>query len=201
MTGVMKIDYTVESKKNFDQPMKIKFIKKYQESIKIKKLENKMKSLINLLVIALLFLPAAGYGYVHQQSSKKVTHSFSFGQPGKADRISRTIRIAATDIMRFNPSVIYVHPGETVRFIVTNTGNLRHEFVIGDKKEQIEHEKEMAKMAGMVMPDEANGISLAPGQTKTLIWQFPAKPGVVEYACHQPGHFAAGMIGKVYVKK
>ena len=160
-----------------------------------------MKSLINLLVIVLSFLPAAGYGYVHQQSSQKSTHSFSFGQPGKADRIQRTIRISATDSIRFTPSVINIRPGETVRFVVTNTGKVQHEFVIGNKKEQIEHEKEMAKMVGMVMPDEANGISLAAGQTKTLIWQFPAKPGVVEYACHQPGHFVVGMIGKIYVKK
>ncbi len=125
---------------------------------------------------------------------------FSFGQPGSAGQVQKTIHIAALDSMRFNPSTVHVRPGETVRFIVTDVGRIRHEFVIGDKQEQLEHEQEMHAMPGMPMHDP-NGISLAPGQTKSLIWKFSDTPGVVEYACHEPGHFAAGMIGRIYVKK
>lgn len=127
--------------------------------------------------------------------------SFAFGRPGDAGKADRTIRIKALDAMHYDKRELTVRAGETVRFIVTNTGKIRHEFVIGDAAEQHEHEKEMQGMpAGMVMPDEANGISLAPGETKSIVWQF-AGPGTIELACHEPGHFEAGMLSRVIVKK
>ena len=124
---------------------------------------------------------------------------FPFGHPGTAAGVDRTVRIAALDSMRFAPATLQVRAGETVRFIVTDQGQLIHEFVLGDRREQAEHEREMQRMGGMVMADEANGVTLRPGQTKTLIWTF-GKAGEVEYACHQPGHYAAGMVGKILVK-
>lgn len=119
--------------------------------------------------------------------------------PEKVRPYERTIRITASD-MRFDTTQLNARIGETVRFIVTNTGQLTHEFTIGDAKEQAEHEQEMQRMNGMVMPDEPNAISLKPGQTKTLIWTFGPEP-VMEFACHSPGHYAAEMVGKIYVKK
>lgn len=126
---------------------------------------------------------------------------FAFGRPGDPAKVDRAIRIKALDSFRYDKSKLTVRAGETVRFIVTNAGKIRHEFVLGDAAEQREHEQEMRDMpAGMVMPDEANGISLAPGQTKSIVWQF-AGPGTVECACHEPGHFEAGMIGRIIVEK
>jgi uncharacterized cupredoxin-like copper-binding protein len=75
---------------------------------------------------------------------------------------------------------------------------LTHEFIIGDAKEQAEHEKEMQRMNGMAMLDEPNAITLKPSETKTLIWTFGLE-GEVEFACHVLGHYAAGMVGKVLV--
>lgn len=125
--------------------------------------------------------------------------TFSFGHPGVAAKVDRTVKITALDTMRFVPATVRVKPGETVRFVVTDEGHLVHEFILGDRREQAEHEREMQRMGGMAMPDEANGVTLQPGQTKTLIWTF-GKAGVVEYACHEPGHYAAGMVGKILVK-
>lgn len=128
---------------------------------------------------------------------------FSFGQPATSDESDRVVRIEARDAMRFDPATITVKPGEVIRFEITNTGKIRHEFVIGDAAEQKEHEAEMRgmtkKMPGMAMHDDANGISIAPGETKSIMWQFPNKPMKIEYACHEPGHFAAGMVGTINV--
>lgn len=126
--------------------------------------------------------------------------SFTFGRPGDAKKVDRTIRIKALGTMRYDTREFIVRAGETVRFIVTNVSAIRHEFVIGDAAEQKEHEKEMQGMPGMVMPDEANGISLAPGETKSIDWQF-AGPGTVELACHEAGHYAAGMVSRVIVEQ
>jgi uncharacterized cupredoxin-like copper-binding protein len=121
----------------------------------------------------------------------------TFGHPGKAAQVDRTIRITTLDIS-MDKTRLDVRAGETVRFIVTNKGQLDHEFIIGDAREQTEHEQEMQQMAGMDMPDESNGMTLKPGQTKTLIWTFGPE-GKVEFACHVPGHYAAGMVGKIFV--
>ena len=121
----------------------------------------------------------------------------TFGYPGKAAQVDRTIQIATLDI-RFDNIRLLVRAGETVRFIVTNKGQLTHEFIIGNTLEQAEHEQEMQQMTDMDMPGEPNGITLKPGQTKTLIWTFGLE-GEVEIACHVPGHYAAGMVGKIFV--
>lgn len=145
---------------------------------------DKKTKLASMALLLLLTLPVPG-----------LTQAATFGHPGKAAQVNRTIKTTALDI-RFDNIRLHVRAGETVRFIVTNKGQLTHEFIIGDALEQ--HEQEMQKMAGMVMPDESNGITLKPGQTKTLIWTFGQK-GEVEFACHVPGHFAAGMVGEIFV--
>ena len=121
------------------------------------------------------------------------------GQSGKLEKASRTIKIAALDTMRYDKENIRVKPGETVRFIVTNTGKIKHEFAIGTREEQLAHAEMMASMPDM-KHEEGNAISLEPGETRELIWQF-GKAGAVAIACHLPGHFEAGMQARVNVRK
>lgn len=127
-----------------------------------------------------------------------VSEAFHHGHPGIPQAVTRIIFIRALDI-RFKPNHVTVNRGETVRFVVTDDGKLDHEFVIGNATLQAVHEKEMQAMAGQSMhDDDANAISLRPGQTKSLVWTF-TKTGVTEYACHMPGHFAAGMVGTIAI--
>ncbi|HVA54807.1 MAG TPA: cupredoxin family protein [Gammaproteobacteria bacterium] len=138
------------------------------------------------------------------------TAVFPFGHPGEARNANRVIAVKADDIF-FNPKSITVKAGETVKFIVTNTGQLPHEFVLGDRAEQAQHEKQMQAMRNMPMQgkdgismpgmdNDPNGIFIAPGETKTLVWTF-TRPGTVEYACHEPGHYAAGMVGRITIQR
>jgi len=46
---------------------------------------------------------------------------------------------------------------------------------------------------------DPNQLSVDPGKTGEMIWQF-TKAGAFDFACLQPGHFEAGMRGKVAVK-
>ncbi len=121
----------------------------------------------------------------------------NFGQPGKADQVQRTIEVKALDTMRYDPQTFTVKAGETIRFVVTNVGRLKHEFIIGDPAEQRAHAEMMRKMPGMEHEDP-NALNLEPGETKTLIWQF-GQAGMVEVACHVPGHYEAGMVAQVKV--
>lgn len=119
------------------------------------------------------------------------------GQPGEPARATRTVSITALDTMRFDPAMLAVKAGETVRFVVTNAGKLQHEFTIGDAQTQLAHEQMMQSMPGM-RHEEPNSVSLAPGEAKTLVWQF-AESGSVEIGCHEPGHYPAGMRAVVEV--
>lgn len=123
--------------------------------------------------------------------------SSAAGRPGSAAQATRTVNVTALDTMRFDPSTLAVKAGETVRFVVVNKGKLPHEFVIGTTEEQKEHEQMMQKMPGMKHEDP-NAITLAPGETKSLIWQF-GQSANVEIGCHIPGHYPAGMLSKVTV--
>lgn len=119
------------------------------------------------------------------------------GEPGVAAKASRTIQVDAADSMRFTPALVTVKKGETIRFVVTNSGKVPHEFSLGTEKELKEHYEVMKKFPGMEH-DEANKISLKPGQKGEVIWRF-TKGGVVDFACLHPGHYDAGMKGQVKV--
>ncbi len=121
----------------------------------------------------------------------------AIGKPGVAAKASRTIQVDAADSMRFTPALVTVKKGETVRFVVTNSGKVPHEFSLGTEKELKEHLEVMKKFPGMEH-DEANKVSLKPGQKGEVVWQF-TKAGVVDFACLNPGHYEAGMKGQVKV--
>jgi uncharacterized cupredoxin-like copper-binding protein len=121
--------------------------------------------------------------------------SADVGEPADPSEATRTIEVEAFD-MAFDPDRIEVAAGEVVTFVVTNTGEAVHEFVLGDAAMQEEHAHQMADDGHA--HDEPNAISLAPGETKELTWRF-GEAGTVEYGCHEPGHYEAGMHGEMAI--
>jgi uncharacterized cupredoxin-like copper-binding protein len=122
----------------------------------------------------------------------------AFGQEGNPKKVARTINVDMTDNMRFTPSDVTVKRGETVKFVVHNDGRVLHEMVLGTKEAIAEHAELMKRFPEMEHAD-ANMAHVKPGKAGEIIWQF-TKPGDFEFACLQPGHFEAGMVGKVTVK-
>jgi uncharacterized cupredoxin-like copper-binding protein len=121
----------------------------------------------------------------------------AIGKAGVAAKVNRTITVDMTDAMRFSPASIAVRRNETVRFVVKNSGKVKHEFVLGTEKELKEHYEQMKKFPGMEHAD-ANMVTVAPGKSGEVVWQF-TKAGKVDFACLQPGHYDAGMKGFVKV--
>jgi len=119
------------------------------------------------------------------------------GVPGQADQVTRTIAVDATDQMRFTPARVVVKKGETIRFVITNSGQLPHEFSLGSQQELLEHYEVMKKFPDMEH-DEPNKVSLKPGQRGEVVWRF-THTGVVHFACLHVGHYDAGMEGQVKV--
>lgn len=123
----------------------------------------------------------------------------AIGQPGKAGKVSRTVNVEMSDTMRFTPATIAAKQGETIRFVIKNSGQVKHEFSLGTEAELKEHYEVMKKFPEMEH-DEPSKISLAPGKQGEIIWQF-TKAGDVNFACLYPGHYDAGMKGQVKVSK
>ena len=132
-------------------------------------------------------------------SATEETHDdLSFGEPAAPGDEDRVIEVTQSDEMRFDPASIEVTAGETILFEVTNAGQAPHEFVLGDADLQAEHEEEMAEMGGTAMSGEPNAIAVEPGQTGTIVWTF-TESGTLEYGCHVPGHYPAGMVGQLTI--
>ena len=119
------------------------------------------------------------------------------GTPGVAAKVTRTVVVDMKDDMRFHSSVFSVKQGETIRFVAKNSGKIKHEMVLGTQKDLKDHYEVMKKNPEMEH-DDPNMVTVAPGKSGEIIWQFTTA-GKVDFACLQPGHFDAGMKGLVNV--
>jgi Cu+-exporting ATPase len=140
--------------------------------------------------------------YAPEQSSAEMGMAAPAAEAAVLAVPDRTVAIDATDNLRFSPDAVTVKEGETVAFVIRNTGAVPHEFVIGDETVQAEHEQEMA--AGKDESMEAMGekpyaVDVPPHETVTLVYTFD-EPGRLLFGCHVPGHYAAGMKGTIVVE-
>ncbi len=126
------------------------------------------------------------------------TEETPFGREGDAKKATRTVRVGMADTMRFDPAELMIKRGEIVRFVVRNDGKVLHEMVIGTMKQLKTHAELMKKHPGMEH-DEPYMAHVDPGREQSITWQF-TKAGEFYYGCLIPGHFEAGMIGKIIVK-
>jgi uncharacterized cupredoxin-like copper-binding protein len=124
---------------------------------------------------------------------------FTFGEPAGSGDSDRVVEIVADDDLRFTPDTVTVTEGEAITFRIVNSGEIPHDFTLGDEATQDDHEEEMAEMEGMMMDDEPNAVAVAAGETKELTWRF-TEAGPVLVGCHQPGHYAAGMTATITVE-
>ena len=156
-------------------------------------------------LIAALLAVATGAVFAHgdkPHAAKAVDYSKAedtpFGRAADPKKAKRTVRVEMTDQMRFAPAEITVNRGDIVRFRPVNKGQVMHEMVLGTMDELKKHAELMKKHPGMEH-DEPHMEHVAPGKTGDMGWQF-TKAGEFYYGCLIPGHFEAGMIGKVIVK-
>ena len=139
------------------------------------------------------------------------------GEKGKLSEVNRTIEIKMYDNY-FEPNEIKITKGETIKFIVSNYGELVHEFNIATKEMHIKHQpemmkmveheilladridkdkmKEMAKKDHSMAHSHSNSVLLEPNEIGEIIWKFSTTANL-EAACNVPGHYQDGMIATV----
>lgn len=160
-----------------------------------------VRAMFAALVIGLAAPSIHAHGDSHGKKATAPisTEEHAFGREGDPKQAKRTIAIDMNDAMRFVPAEITVRQGETVRFVVSNSGKLMHELVLGTMQELKEHGELMKKHPDMEH-EEPYMVHVAPGKKEEMTWQF-TQPGEFHYGCLLSGHFEAGMVGKVKVVK
>lgn len=154
-----------------------------------------------LLAAAMLAIPSVWAHSSKLHAPNTVDYSKAeehpFGRAADPKKARRTVRVEMTDQMRFHPAELTVKRGEIVRFVPVNKGQVLHEMVLGTMGDLKKHADLMKAHPGMEH-DEPHMAHVAPGKSAAIGWQF-TKAGEFYYGCLIPGHFEAGMVGKITV--
>ena len=111
--------------------------------------------------------------------------------------VSRIIKLTLVDNM-FLPAEITVFEGETIKFVIKNGGNKKHEMLVGSMADLKKYAK-MKRMFPEMNQSEPGLRQFEPGEQKELVLQF-TNAGIVHFACPLPGHFKK-MRGTIFVEK
>lgn len=120
-----------------------------------------------------------------------------------AQAVTRSVAVHMDDNMRFTPDNLVVSQGETIRFVIHNGGAVAHEFVLGTEQDITAHAvlmRQMASQPGAHAHEHGSGaaITVNPGGMGELVVTF-AEAGPLQMACLIPGHYEAGMKGRIAV--
>ena len=137
------------------------------------------------IVVGFLALLAAACGGTNTDSVDQ-----GGGEPGTPER-PRIVGIDASEFA-FTPDTVVFAPGETVEFIITNRGNILHDFQLTDEAGVAAH------LAGDTPDGGSLRVEIRPGETMRLAVTFDdAASDLTEFVCFIPGHFEAGMAGEL----
>ncbi|HVF21029.1 MAG TPA: plastocyanin/azurin family copper-binding protein [Mycobacteriales bacterium] len=117
------------------------------------------------------------------------------GDDDAAPGAAREIAVTANDELRFDPAAISAKPGEKVVIVVSNTGRIDHELVIGDAA-YLDGHAEGGEHEGHADADGGASVAVAAGKTARLAFTMP-KDVAPTYACFVDRHDKAGMTGTV----
>ena len=142
------------------------------------------------------------------------------GEKGNPNDVDRIIYIKMYDNY-YEPNLIKIQKGETIKFVVQNLGEMVHEYNIATKEMHIKHQPEMQKLVehGILLVDKidmekmkkmskmdhslshshSNSVIVEPKKTGEIIWKF-SKNASLEIACNVPGHYETWMVGKIILE-
>ncbi len=111
-----------------------------------------------------------------------------------SSEVDRVVEVELTEFDIAADSFVFT-PGETVEFVVTNSGVVQHEFRLSNSDRVEEH------LAGghddeAEHSDEAEDVALVltAGESGTLVFTFPENDhDYTAIVCLLPGHYEAGM--------
>jgi uncharacterized cupredoxin-like copper-binding protein len=152
-------------------------------------------------LLATLALSAPAILSVRSLGHERDQH-FSAGDSGDPKKPAWTVKILMREEgkkMLFKPDLIEVRKDEQIHFVLSNESvENNHEFVLATIAENRKHAEAMKHHPDMEHEDP-NAIRVATFNQGELLWRFSTK-GEFEFACLIPGHYEAGMFGKIVVR-
>ena len=124
----------------------------------------------------------------------------------------RVVEITGNDQMKFSVAAIAAKPGENITVRLKSIGTLpkiamAHNFVLlAATTDVAAFIKAAATSSPTYIPAamKANVLAMTglagPGETVTVTFKAPAKPGKYPFVCSFPGHYLSGMKGELTVK-
>jgi azurin len=124
----------------------------------------------------------------------------------------RVVEMTGNDQMKFSVTAIAAKPGESITVRLKSVGTLpkiamAHNFVLlAATTDVAAFIKAAATASPTYIPAAMKASVLAmtglagPGETVTVTFKAPAKPGKYPFVCSFPGHYLSGMKGELTVK-
>ena len=83
------------------------------------------------------------------------------GEKGDPSKIDRVVKIKMYDNY-YEPNLVKIKKGETIKFVVENLGEMVHEYNIGTKEMHIKHQPEMQRLVehGILLVDKIDHIKM-----------------------------------------
>lgn len=109
-----------------------------------------------------------GHGGAHADGTTSAPPSSDvklFGRPGDPKKVSRTVTVDMSDATCLTPGDLSFRLGDTVRFVVKNSGKEEHEMLIGTLRDLKEH-AESVETDAAVAHDEPYMTHVAAGQDR-----------------------------------
>jgi uncharacterized cupredoxin-like copper-binding protein len=135
----------------------------------------------------------SGVAWLHDNGDGTTTVSVYLTEAGgttaSSAAASEPVAVTLNDFT-VTPAQASFKVGQTYTFEATNDGKAVHEIVI-EKAGDVDH-------ALVANGQVAEADDIAPGASKALTWTF-TEPGTYQIACHEPGHFEAGMVTTITV--
>ena len=154
---------------------------------------NHVKKLLPLLIIGLIPLQTIAYTNIKKDTTK--------------------VHIVGTDQMKFTVTSIKASPGELMKVTLTTKSDfppaaMSHDFVLltqNSDAQKVAQSCAHFRDNDYIDPDMkkyivAHTALAGGGETVSVTFHAPQKPGDYEYICTFPGHFSAGMKGTLTVK-
>jgi len=144
----------------------------------------------------------AATGHAHGDAPTHAHDDVAGVSAGPSLVITRSVEVRMDDQMRFFPATLSVQSGETIRFVVHNSGQVDHEMVLGSDADIQAHALAMRSVEGQdhshAHAGDVAAITVPAGQKGELVVRFDT-PGTLQMACLIPGHYEAGMRGQVTI--
>jgi len=110
-----------------------------------------------------------------------------------SSRPTTAIKVNVTDFA-YNPNEFIVPAGQEITVEITNNGAVVHNFIIMKAGASIGKDFDEEDAA-----NEYWKVEIMPGQSTTASFTAPSAPGEHLIVCSTPGHYIAGMTGKLVV--